>query len=331
MEELVKKLTEAYGPSGFEGRVRDMIAAEVKGLADEMRTDALGNQFVLKKGKDRSKKAMLAAHMDEIGIMVTHVDKNGFARFTRLGGIFPLTLLGARVVFGNGIVGGIGVERLEERSKIPEMDKMYIDVGARDKESSPVKVGDAAGFSRPFVSQQGRWIAKAFDDRLGCAILIETLRGLSKPACDTYFVFTAQEEVGVRGATVAAFGVEPDFAIAVDVTGTGDTPECYPMAMELGKGPAIKVMDWGMLAHQGLKNWMIKVAEEAGIPYQLEVLVFGSTDAMAIQSAREGVPSGVVSIPTRNVHSGCETVDEDDVRNSVKLLVELLSRQAELD
>ena len=331
MKELVKKLTEAYGPSGFEGQVRDMILAEVKGMADEVRTDALGNLFVLKKGKDSSKRAMLAAHMDEIGVMVTHVDKNGFARFTRLGGVFPLTLLGARVIFGNGIVGGIGVERLEDRSKVPDMEKMYIDVGARDKESCPIKVGDAAGFSRPFVAQHGRWIAKAFDDRIGCVVLIETLRRLSKPAYDTYFVFTAQEEVGVRGATVAAFGVEPDYAIAVDVTGTGDTPECYPMSVDLGKGPAIKVMDWGMIAHPGLKNWMIKVAEKAGIPYQLEVLVMGSTDAMAIQSAKEGVPSGVISIPTRNIHSGCETVDEGDVENSVKLLVDLLSRQAKLD
>jgi putative aminopeptidase FrvX len=331
VKELVKKLTEAYGPSGFEGRVRDLIAAEVKGLADEMRTDALGNLFVLKKGKDRTKKAMLAAHMDEIGVMVTHVDKNGFARFTRLGGVFPLNTPGSRVVFGNGIVGGIGLERLDDRSKAPDLDKMFIDVGARDKDSCPVKVGDAAAFSRPFAAQEGRWIAKAFDDRIGCAVLIETLRALEAPAYDTYFVFTAQEEVGVRGARVAAFALDPDYGIAVDVTGTGDTPECYPMAVELGKGPAIKVMDQGMVAHHGLKNWMIKVAEEAGIPHQLEVLVFGGTDAMAIQSAREGVPSGVVSIPTRNVHSGCETVDEDDVRNSVKLLVELLSRQAELD
>lgn len=331
MEELVKKLTEAYGPSGFEGQVRDLILAEVKGLADEVRTDALGNLFILKKGKDHTRKAMLAAHMDEIGVMATHVDKNGFVRFTRLGGVFLLNTPGSRVVFGNGIVGGIGLEHLEDRSKVPDLDKMFIDVGARDKDSCPVKVGDAAAFSRPFVAQGGRWFAKAMDDRIGCVVLIETLRGLKKPAIDTYFVFTAQEEVGVRGARVSAFALDPTYGIAVDVTGTGDTPECFPMAMELGKGPAIKVMDWGMLAHQGMKNWMVKVAEEKGIPYQLEVLTMGSTDAMAIQSAREGVPSGVVSIPTRNVHSASEIVDEDDVKNAVKLLVALLSRQPELD
>lgn len=330
MEELVKKLTEAYGPSGFEGQVRDIISAEVQGLADEIRTDALGNLIALKKGKDRTKKAMLAAHMDEIGVMATHVDKNGFVRFTRLGGVFPLNTPGSRVVFGNGIVGGIGLERLEDRSKAPDLDKMFIDVGARDKDSCPVKVGDAAAFSRPFVAQNGRWFAKAMDDRIGCAVLIEALRALKKPAIDTYFVFTAQEEVGVRGARVAAFAIAPDYGIAVDITGTGDTPECFPMSVELGKGPAIKVMDLSMVAHQGLKNWMIKVAEEKGIPYQLEVLVFGGTDAMAIQAAREGVPSGVISIPTRNAHSASEIVDEGDVKNVIKLLVELLSKEPDL-
>lgn len=330
MKNLVKKLTEAYGPSGFEGQVRDLIRAEVQDIADEARTDAMGNLFALKKGKDSSKKVLLAAHMDEIGLMVSHIDKKGFLRFTHIGGVSPLRLSGTRVVFANGVVGGIGLEELEDYSKVPGMDKMFIDVGARDKESCPVKVGDAAAFSRPFEEQQGRWIAKAFDDRIGCAILVEVLKQVTKPLYDTYFVFTAQEEVGLRGARVAAFGLEPDFAIAVDVTDTGDTPESHPMAVELGKGPAIKVMDYGMVVHQGMKDWLIQLAEEAEIPYQLEVLEFGTTDAYAIQTTKEGVPSGVVSIPTRYVHSGSEMVDEDDVMNSVRLLMEFLSKPVEL-
>ncbi len=331
MKELVKKLTEAYGPSGFEGQVRAIITAEVQGFADEVRTDGIGNLFVLKKGKDRSHRALVAAHMDEIGVMVTHIDKDGFARFTRIGGVRPLGLPGSRVVFGNGLVGAIGLEKLEDRTKTPDLDKMYIDVGAKDKDSCPVKVGDAATFWQPFVAQHGRWIAKAFDDRIGCAVLIETLRTMPTPAYDTYFVFTAQEEVGVRGATVAAFGVEPDYAIAVDITTTGDTPESHPMAVGIGKGPAIKVMDRGMIVHQGLKDWMIQTAEEVGIRYQLEVLEFGSTDAMAMQTTKEGVPAGVLSIPTRYAHSVSEMVDEDDVHNSVKLLTALLSRPAALE
>ncbi|MBC7260004.1 MAG: M42 family metallopeptidase [Chloroflexi bacterium] len=331
MKELVKKLTEAYGPSGFEGQVRALITAEVQGVADEVRTDGMGNLFVLKKGRDSRHRALVAAHMDEIGVMVTHIDKDGFARFTRIGGVRPLGLPGARVVFASGITGGIGLEKLEDRTKIPDMDKMFIDVGAKDKESCPVKVGDAATFWQPFVAQHGRWIAKAFDDRIGCAVLVEALRTMPKPAYDTYFVFTAQEEVGVRGATVAAFGVEPDYAIAVDVTTTGDTPESHPMAVGLGKGPAIKVMDRGMIVHQGLKNWMIRTAEEVGAPYQLEVLEFGSTDAMAMQTTKEGIPAGVLSIPTRYVHSPSEMVDEGDVQNSVTLLAALLSRPVSLE
>lgn len=331
MEELAKKLTETYGPSGFEGQVRELIRAEVEGIADEVRTDSMGNLFALRKGKDSSKKVLLAAHMDEIGLMVSHVDKNGFLRFTCIGGVWALGLLGARVVFANGMAGAIGMEKMEDYSKMPGLDKFYIDVGARDKESCPVKVGDAAAFTRPFVAQNGRWIAKAFDDRIGCVALIEALKQLKTPACDTYFVFTAQEEVGVRGARVAGFAVDPDYAIAVDVTPAGDTPESRPMAVGLGKGAAIKVMDLGMLAHPGVKDWMVKTAEEEGIPYQFEVLDRGSTDAMAIQTAREGVPSGVLSIPTRYVHSGCEMVDEGDVRNSVRLLVAMLSRSLDLD
>ncbi len=331
MKNLVKKLTEAYGPSGFEGQVRDLIRAEVEDIADEVRTDSMGNLFVLKKGKDSSKRVLLAAHMDEIGLMVSHIDKKGFLRFTPIGGVSPLRLVGARVLFANGVVGGIGLEDLEDSSKVPGMDKMFIDVGARDKESCPVKVGDAAAFARPFEERQGRWIAKAFDDRIGCAILIQVLKKLTQPLYDTYFVFTAQEEVGLRGARVAAFALEPAFAIAVDVTDTGDTPESHPMAVELGKGPAIKVMDYGMVVHQGMKNWLVKVAEEAKIPYQLEVLEFGTTDAYAIQTTKEGVPSGVVSIPTRYVHSGSETLDEEDVMNSIRLLLELLSKPVELD
>jgi putative aminopeptidase FrvX len=268
---------------------------------------------------------MLAAHMDEIGVIITHVDEKGFLRFTRIGGVHPLTLLGSRVAFSDGSIGVIGREKPDKWDEFPRMDKMYIDVGAVDKEHQTKKVGDVASFVRPFVDLGQRLTAKAFDDRIGCAILVQTILELGKSPHDVYFVFTVQEEVGLRGALTSAFGVEPDVAVAVDVTLTGDTPEARPMAVSLGAGPAIKVKDRGMLAHPGVKDWMIDTAERLGLPYQLEVLEGGTTDAMAIQTSRAGVAAGVLSIPCRYVHSPSETVDYNDVQNAVRLLVGLLS------
>ena len=332
MKELIKKLTETYGPSGHEERIREVIRAEIEGLADEVRVDALGNLIALKRGKGGGKKVMLAAHMDEIGIIVTHVDEKGFLRFAPVGGVRPLTLLGGRVVFADGTVGTIGMEKREpeEAKKIPTFDKLYLDVGAKDKESVPVKVGDVACFQRPFVAQGDRLIAKAFDDRIGCAVLIQVMRELKETPHDVYFVFSVQEEVGLRGATTSTYGIQPDLGISVDVTRTGDTPEAHPMAVSLGAGPAIKVKDGRMLAHPAVKDLLVRTAEELGIPYQLEVLERGTTDAAAIQISREGVPAGCLSIPCRYVHTPSEMVDYNDVANAVKLLVAVLSRPIEL-
>ena len=167
-------------------------------------------------------------------------------------------------------------------------------------------------------------IAKAMDDRVGCAVLLRVMKDLSKSPHDLFFVFTVQEEVGLRGAGAAGFGVEPEIALAVDVTLTGDTPECPPMAVALGDGPAIKIKDGGMLAHAGVKDWLIRTAEAARIPYQREVLTAGTTDAGAIQTTRAGVPSGCVSVPCRYVHLPSEMVDADDVAGSVGLLTAAL-------
>ena len=332
MKELIKKLTETYGPSGHEERIREVIRAEIEGLADEVRVDALGNLIALKRGKGQGIKVMLAAHMDEIGIIVTHVDEKGFLRFAPVGGVRPLTLLGGRAVFADGTVGTFGMEKREpeEAKKIPTFDKLYLDVGARDKESVPVKVGDVACFQRPFVAQGDRLIAKAFDDRIGCAVLIQVMRDLKETPHDVYFVFSVQEEVGLRGATTSTYGIQPDLGISVDVTRTGDTPEAHPMAVSLGAGPAIKVKDGRMLAHPAVKDLLVRTAEELGIPYQLEVLERGTTDAAAIQISREGVPAGCLSIPCRYVHTPSEMVDYNDVTNAVKLLVAVLSKPIEL-
>jgi endoglucanase len=332
VKELIKDLTEAFGPSGSEDAVRALIRDCIAGHVDEVRVDPLGNLIALKKhtmGSDTQRqKIMLAAHMDEIGVIISYIDEKGFMRFAPVGGVRSLHLLGSRVVFADGTIGVIGREKPQKRTEFPAIDKMYVDVGAPGKEQLTRRVGDVAAFVRPFVDLGQRMTAKAFDDRIGCAVLVQTLADLQATPHDVYAVFTVQEEVGLRGALTSAFGVEPDVAIAVDVTLTGDTPEAHPMAVSLGSGPAIKVKDGGMLAHPGVKNWMVDTAESLELPYQLEVLEGGTTDAMAIQTSRAGVAAGVLSIPCRYVHSPSEMVDYGDVQNAVRLLVGLLSGPA---
>jgi len=332
VKELIKKLVETYGPSGREEQIREVLKAEIEGLADEVRVDTMGNLIALKRGSGEGLKVMLAAHMDEIGIIVTHVDDKGFLRFAPVGGVRPLGLLGGRVVFANGTVGTIGLEKREpeDENKIPNLDKLYLDVGAKDRESVPVGVGDIACFQRPLADRGDRLMAKGFDDRIGCAVLIQVMRDLEAWPHDVYFVFSVQEEVGLRGAVTSAYGIQPDLGISVDVTGTGDTPEARTMAVSLGEGPAVKVKDGGMLAHPAVKNLLVETAEGLGIPYQLEVLERGTTDAMAIQVSREGVPAGCLSIPCRYVHTPSEMVDHHDVLNAVKLLVAVLSKPIDL-
>jgi endoglucanase len=333
LKELTKRITEAYGPSGSEQVVRDLIRDEIKGFADELRVDALGNLIARKKGNGPTprKKVMLAAHMDEIGVIITHIDGKGFARFAPIGGVYPLTLYGQRCRFANGVVGVFGREVKDSTATEVTLNKLFIDIGATSQDDAPVGVGDPAGFWRDFSDLGGRIVSKAMDDRIGCVVLIEVLRQLKKSPHDVYFVFTVQEEVGLRGATTSAYGVQPDLALAVDVTLTGDTPEANTMAVQLGKGPAIKVKDAGMLAHPAVKNLLAETAREAKIPYQFEVLTGGTTDAMAMQTTREGVPAGCLSVPTRYVHTPSEMIDFNDLQNAIKLLVAVLGKQIKLD
>ena len=329
MKQLLKTLTETFGPSGYEDEVRKLILKEVKPLADEVRVDALGNLIVRKKPAANSKnpkRIMLAAHMDEIGVIASHIDRKGFVRFTNVGGTFGKYTLGARVRFMNGVTGVVGYDRMENVDTALPINKMYIDVGATKKEDCPVKVGDFAAFERSYMEIGDRLVAKSMDDRSGVAVLIETLRGIKSTPNDLYFVFTTQEEVGLRGAGVAAYGVDPEIGIAIDVTATGDTPASLKMVMELGKGPCVKFRDPGMLADPRVPDWMITTAEKAKIPYQREVLLMGTTDGKEIQISRAGVMTGALSIPCRYVHSASEMVDYNDLKNSVKLLTAMLSK-----
>lgn len=325
MKTLIRNLVEAWGPSGYEGHVRALIAGYLRDHADDIRIDALGNLIVLKKGAGTGgRKVMVAAHMDEIGVIITHVDEKGFMHFGAVGGVFPLTLVGSRVRFANGAIGVIGWEKWLRETQLPAWGELFIDVGASDPASAPVGVGDIAAFVRPFVDMGDRMVAKSMDDRIACAIAVQTALELPETPNDVYFCFTVQEELGTRGAIVSAFGVAPDVGLAVDVTPVGDTPEAKHMAVSLGQGPAIKVKDSGMIAHPGVKDWMVRTATRENIPYQLEVLERGTTDARSIQTSRQGVPAGCLSIPCRYVHTPSEMVDYGDVQNAVKLLTALL-------
>jgi len=330
VKELIEKLTEAYGPSGREEQIREIIRAEVESFVDEIRVDTMGNLIALKKGTGQGKKVMLAAHMDEIGLIISHVDEEGFLRAQRIGGVDTMTLTGGRVQFADGTVGVIAPEKRPEFRKDPDLSKLYIDIGATSRAEAADRLGQVVGFVRPFADMGQRVVSKAMDDRIGCTVLVETLRGLEGSPHDVYFVFTVQEEVGLRGAQTGAFGVDPDIGIAVDVTIAADTPEAYKMAMKLGDGPCIKVKDGRMLAHSGLKDLMIETAEANEIPYQLEVLAWGSTDAAAMQLSRGGVPAGCVSIACRYVHSPSEMVDIGDVENAVRLLLAMLAEPIEV-
>ena len=320
MSDLLKKLTQIYGPSGNEEEIREFITSEIKDLVDELITDAMGNLIAHKKGN--GKKLMFAAHMDEIGIIVTFIDKDGFLRFSNIGGISQYYALFQKVIFKNGTVGVVGYEEKVEDMKDLKIEKMYIDIGAKSKEEAEklVDIGDAACFMGEFHIHANKVSSKALDNRLGCYMLIETIKRVKASPNDLYFVFTVQEELGLRGAKTSAYSVSPDYAIAIDVTDTGDTPGSKPMALKLGKGPAIKVKDNSVIVHPVIKNMMVETAKTLNIPYQMEVLERGGTDSGAIHLTKGGIPSGVLSIATRYIHSPAEMVDMDDVRNGMELL-----------
>lgn len=331
MKELLKKITSVTGPSGYETEIRNVILEEIKPHIDKYEIDALGNLIVYKGEKqENGKTIMLAAHMDEIGVIVTHIDDNGFARFTNVGGVFPINTAAARVRFLDGTVGVIGSEPIKTKMETLPLTKQFIDFGVDSKEDCPVKVGDVAAFERTFEDLGKRVVSKALDDRIGCYVLIEALKKLENTPHQVVGVFSVQEEIGTRGGATAAYSVKPDIGLAIDVTLTGDTPKETQMQIKLGDGPAIKVKDGGMLADPKIIEWMEKTAEKENIPTQREILLFGGTDARAIQISRDGVPSGCLSIPSRYTHSPSEMVDWDDVQQSVDLLVAMLSAPANL-
>ncbi len=327
MKEIIRKLVEVFGPSGHEEQVRNLIEEMIKDYVDEMKVDRMGNLIALKKGTKSKNKIMVVAHMDEIGCMVSHIDKKGFARIASIGGVNPINKVGGRIKFENGSVGVIGMEKPKTAGTRPELNEFYVDLGATSFENCPVKVGDAGCFLQNMEEAGNSLISKAMDDRIGCAIMVQTIKKMKHSSADIYYVFSAQEEVGTRGAGPSAYAIDPDVGIALDVTLTGDTPESsVQMSVSLGEGPAIKVKDSGMLTTPWVKEWMINVAEKNKIKYQMEVLTGGSTDARAVQLTRAGIPAGCISVPARYVHSPSEMVNYQDVLDSVLLLVKMLEK-----
>lgn len=325
MIDLTKKLVETWGPSGYEHRIRDVIREEAAEFADEIWIDGLGN-LICRVGKG-GKKALVAAHMDEIGLMTTYQEpESGFLRFTNIGGLRNDTLNGNRVLFEDGTVGVIAVQ--DEGGK--SLNDFYIDV-ENEKGENAVSVGQPAGFMRAMQRRGRRIIAKSLDNRIGCVVALEAMRKLNKKtASEIYFAFTVQEEVGLRGARTAAQAIHPDIGVAIDVTGSGDQIRGRKMMIKLGNGAAVKVHDPGLIVPPAIKNWMIARCEADDIPYQLELLAGGTTDAAAIQMADAGVPSGCISIPTRYIHTTSETADLNDIQACIRLLTGLLANPIEI-
>lgn len=327
--------------SGFENEVREIMLKELKKYSDSVEVDCLGN-VIAKKG-NTGKKIMIAAHMDEIGLMVKYIDKEGYLNFVKIGGIDNRIFPHQRVVIKNkdklvdGVVGFKPPHLLkdEDKKKILEHSEMFIDIGAKNKKEAEriVKVGDPVSFEPNFGRLNDRkYFGKAIDNRLGCYTLIKTMERLPRKTDYTiYAVGTSQEEVGLKGARVVAFRLNPDYAIVLDTTIAGDTPQIKEneSSLKLGKGPAITITEAsgrGVITHPNVVEIFEKTSKSSKIPYQIDVIEGGMTDAAVIYSTREGIPSGVISIPARYLHGPTSVFDMNDVDNTIKLVVKSLDK-----
>jgi putative aminopeptidase FrvX len=333
---LLEKLCNACSVSGDEGEVRKIVVEQVEANAEDVQVDALGSVLVTRKGSGRGKrlKVMLAAHMDEIGFMITAVDGDGIFRFDIVGGMDPRQLAGKPVLVGHekipGVIGTkpIHLTTASERKRTIPKDTLRIDVG--DDNKSKVKIGDRATFATKFQRIGPSLRAKALDDRLGVATLIELVKHTPENI-DLIAAFTVQEEVGLRGARVAAYALNPDIAIAVDSTPANDLPtwdgeENTRYNTKLGGGPAIYIADGATLSDPRLIQHLVAVAEEDGIPYQFRQPGGGGTDAGAIHRQRSGIPSVSISVPGRYAHTAAGICRIEDWKNTLYLLHSALSR-----
>ena len=319
--EILEALNETHGPSGDEGSVRAKIEELARPFADEVTADTLGNLIVHKKGD--GPRVMLAAHMDSIGFIVTHIEEEGFLRVGRLGGVVPKEAAYSAVRFKNGVRGVFVPEEKAEFGRL-KLDECFLDIGAKDEADAKklVQVGDTCVYDGPVRVQRSRVTAPYLDDRIACAVLLCALERMEKPACDLYLVFTVQEEVGLRGAKTAAWQVEPEVGIAVDVTDVDDTPGSERCGTtRLGKGAAVKVMDSSIICHPEVVARLEELARREEIPFQRDIMRGGGTDAGAIHTTRLGVRTGGISIPCRYIHTPAETASLQDAAACVRLTV----------
>ncbi|MEM3870758.1 MAG: M42 family metallopeptidase [Candidatus Korarchaeum sp.] len=329
---LLERLSTASGPPGFEDEVRDLIRGELRGSVDELHEDNFGNLYAIKGRGGR--RVMLAAHMDEVAMMVRYVEPNGFLRFAPLGGLSPSQLIAQRVVVHGsvrlrGVIGSTPAHMGGEE-RIPKVEEMYVDVGAASREEVGklgVRPGTPITFDAPFIYQPetGVVMGKALDDRLGCLVLAEAIAD-AEPKDRVFAVFTCEEERGLRGAQVAASRVRPELAFVIEGTIASDVPGVpeHSHITQLGKGPAIRVMDRSVIVRRWLLDSIVSRAEELGIPYQLQLSPISSTDAGPISVSNEGVPVGVISVPARYIHSPQALAKVRDVENTMKLVKSLL-------
>lgn len=327
---LLKEICEVAGAPGHEQRVREIVLREVKKISDTVSIDNMGNVTAFKKGK-KNKKVMIAAHMDEIGFIVTHIDDNGFLRFIPLGGFDPKTLTAQRVIVHGkkdviGVMGSkpIHVMSAAEREKVVPIGDYFIDLGLSKKEVEKiVSVGDTVTRQRELIEMGNCVNCKSIDNRVSVFILIETLRELKNNPYDVYAVFTVQEEVGIRGANASALQIQPDFGFGLDTTIAFDVPGAKPheMVTKLGEGVAIKIMDSSTICDYRMVKYMKQTASKHKIKHQMEILPAGGTDTAGIQRMTPGGSiSGAVSIPTRHIHQVIEMADKSDIRASIDLL-----------
>ncbi len=330
--DLLKRICETPGAPGYEHRIRDLVQKEVGSLVDDLRVDNMGNLVAFREGKG-DKKVMVGAHMDEIGFMVTHIDDKGYLRFTTLGGFDPKTLTAQRVIVHGkeDLVGVMGTKPIhvmeeEERKKLPKTKDFFIDLGmSKEEVEKKVQVGAPVTRERELIRMGSCVNGKSIDNRISVYILIETLKKLKKdpPAQDLYAVFTVQEEVGIRGASVSSLEIQPDFGLGLDTTLAFDGPGAQPQEQvtELGKGAAIKVLDASAICDPRMVEYLKGVADRNEIPWQSEVLTAGGTDTKGIQQMKAGgAISGAVSIPTRYLHQVIESADEGDIGYCIELL-----------
>jgi len=330
---LLKELTEASGVSGNEKEVRDLIISEIKDYVDSYKIDRLGNIIAYKKGKDIGKKLMITAHMDEVGLMIKDIDKDGFLKFMTVGGIDKRILVSKPVLVGKdklpGVIGAkpIHLQKPDERTRALNIDELYIDIGARSKEEAEryVSIGDYVIFDSEYVEfGEGLVKAKALDNRVGCSLLIKLIKEIKD--ISFYAVFTVMEEVGLVGAGPAAYEVDPDYAIILEGTLCYDMPklDTHLIPTYLNKGPAISLIDRTTIYNKDFRNKIVEIAKKNNIPYQFRKTSMGGNDSGKIHTTREGSITATISVPCRYIHSPASVMSKKDYDSTFALLKEIL-------